>query len=87
MAKKKKQFEILVTWTQDLSLELKVEAGSLEEATKMALAIDPNALTDKQIGQIEFGDVVSDSEHFVNGDDVGTNCCPYGDEEEEVDND
>jgi len=31
--------------------------------------------------------VVSDSEHFVNGDDVGTNCCPYGDEEEEVDND
>ena len=84
---KKKRFDILVTWTQDLSLEFKVEADSLDEAKEKALAIDPNALTDEQIGQIEFGDGISDSKHFVNYQDVGTNCCPYGDDEEEVDDD
>lgn len=75
------KFSIVVSWTQELSVEKEVEAASLEEATQMALAIDPNeGVEDKDL---VWGDVVSDIEAMVDGEEVGINNCPFGEEEGE----
>jgi hypothetical protein len=68
------KFNIVVTWTQELSVEKEVEATSLEEATRMALAIDPNEDVDEHLN---WGDVVSDIEAMVDGETVGMNNCPF----------
>jgi hypothetical protein len=69
------KFNIVVTWIQELSVEKEVEAASLEEATQMALAIDPNEDVDDE--DLQWGDVVSDIEAMVDGETVGMNNCPF----------
>lgn len=77
------KFYIVVRWTQELSVEKEVEAASLEVATQMALAIDPNEDVDDE--DLVYGDVVSDINHVVDGKEVGINNCPFGEEEDQPD--
>jgi hypothetical protein len=67
--------KIVVTWTQELSVEREVECDTAEAAEE-ALAIDPNDIDPKTV---IFGDIVSDVEAMVDGETVGVNNCPFED--------
>lgn len=68
-------YHVRVEWTQELSFEKEVEADDFETAKKIALGIDPRDMTGDQFAAGEFilGEVVSDIDAYVDGDQVGVN--------------
>jgi hypothetical protein len=72
-----KKFKVLIAWTQEMSIEREIEAKNAKEAAELALEIDPN---DVDPSECLRGDIVSDVETMVDGDQVGVNNCPFEEE-------